>query len=359
MTQTIDETKLEQLMGQMVGHMTGGALCFGIWLGDELGLVPRAGRHRAARPPTRSPPRPGATPGWCASGSTARRPAGWSPTTPTDRHLRAQPRGGAGARRRRLAGVRGPGDERLRLDVHRHAEGRRRRSAATGRWPGATTTRACSAGPSGSSAPATGPTCHARGSPRSTGSTTKLAAGGTRRRRRLRSRGVGRGDGRSAYPNSTFTRVRLPRPVGRDGPRAGATRRAWASGPRSRWRRDGLHRAVRPDLLLRLPARHGRPGRHRPATRASTWHRAARCCWSSRSPSTAARDNIAENPMAALLYTASSSICTPNSLSQEVGLGLGAQAGEARLRKVFEDAGFTHFRRAAETPMNLILEAKV
>ena len=38
MTQTIDETKLGEFMGQMVGHMTGGALCFGIWLGDELGL---------------------------------------------------------------------------------------------------------------------------------------------------------------------------------------------------------------------------------------------------------------------------------------------------------------------------------
>ena len=68
--------------------------------------------------------------------------------------------------------------------------------------------------------------------------------------------------------------------------------------------------------------------------------------------------NLTENPMAALLYTASSSICTPNSLSQEVGLGLGAQAGEARLRDVFEQAGFTRFRRAAETPMNLILEAR-
>lgn len=68
--------------------------------------------------------------------------------------------------------------------------------------------------------------------------------------------------------------------------------------------------------------------------------------------------NITENPMAALLYTASSSICTPNSLSQEVGLGLGAQAGEGRLREVFEQAGFTHFRRAAETPLNLILEAR-
>ena len=69
-------------------------------------------------------------------------------------------------------------------------------------------------------------------------------------------------------------------------------------------------------------------------------------------------ENIATNPMAALLYTASSSICTPNSLSQEVGLGLGAQAGEGRLRQVFEEAGFSHFRRAAETPLNLILEAK-
>lgn len=68
--------------------------------------------------------------------------------------------------------------------------------------------------------------------------------------------------------------------------------------------------------------------------------------------------NIAENPMAALLYTASSAICTPNSLSQEVGLGLGAQAGEGRLREVFEEAGFTRFRRAAETPLNLILEAR-
>ena len=68
--------------------------------------------------------------------------------------------------------------------------------------------------------------------------------------------------------------------------------------------------------------------------------------------------NIASNPMAAILYNASSCVCTPNSLSQEVGAGLGAQAGEARLRGVFEEAGFKHFRRAAETPMNLILEAR-
>jgi SAM-dependent methyltransferase len=68
--------------------------------------------------------------------------------------------------------------------------------------------------------------------------------------------------------------------------------------------------------------------------------------------------NVSDNPMAALLYHASMGVCTPNSLSQEVGLGLGAQAGEARLRQVFEEAGFTRFRRAAETPLNLVLEAK-
>lgn len=70
------------------------------------------------------------------------------------------------------------------------------------------------------------------------------------------------------------------------------------------------------------------------------------------------KENVAANPMAALLYTASATICTPNSLSQEGKAGLGAQAGEARLKRVFEEAGFTRFRRATATPLNLILEAR-
>jgi 2-polyprenyl-3-methyl-5-hydroxy-6-metoxy-1,4-benzoquinol methylase len=69
--------------------------------------------------------------------------------------------------------------------------------------------------------------------------------------------------------------------------------------------------------------------------------------------------NITENPMAALFYVASSCICTPNSLSQDVGLALGAQAGEAKLREVFKEAGFSHFRRVTQTPTNLIIEARV
>jgi hypothetical protein len=59
-----------------------------------------------------------------------------------------------------------------------------------------------------------------------------------------------------------------------------------------------------------------------------------------------------------MFYVGSTFVCTPNSLSQEVGRGLGAQAGEARLRDVFNEAGFTRFRRATETPFNLILEAR-
>lgn len=67
-------------------------------------------------------------------------------------------------------------------------------------------------------------------------------------------------------------------------------------------------------------------------------------------------DNL--NPVGRIFYAASTMICTPASLDQEVGLALGAQAGEARLKKVAEEAGFTRFRRAAETPFNLVLEAK-
>lgn len=64
------------------------------------------------------------------------------------------------------------------------------------------------------------------------------------------------------------------------------------------------------------------------------------------------------NPVGRIYYAASTFICTPASLSQEVGLGLGAQAGEAKLRKVVTSGGFTRFRRATETPFNMVLEAR-
>ncbi len=67
-------------------------------------------------------------------------------------------------------------------------------------------------------------------------------------------------------------------------------------------------------------------------------------------------DNL--NPVGRVFYGASTLVCTPASRDQEVGLALGAQAGEARLREVVTAGGFTRFRRATETPFNLVLEAR-
>jgi SAM-dependent methyltransferase len=67
-------------------------------------------------------------------------------------------------------------------------------------------------------------------------------------------------------------------------------------------------------------------------------------------------DNL--NPVGRLYYGASTMICVPTSLSQEVGVALGAQAGEAKLREVIIAGGFRNVRRAAETPFNMILEAR-
>ncbi|HET9427968.1 MAG TPA: methyltransferase domain-containing protein [Allosphingosinicella sp.] len=73
-----------------------------------------------------------------------------------------------------------------------------------------------------------------------------------------------------------------------------------------------------------------------------------------------AGDTLADNlnPVGRMYYSASTMICTPGSLAQEVGLALGAQAGEARLTEVLKEAGFSSVRRAAETPFNLVIEAR-
>jgi SAM-dependent methyltransferase len=68
------------------------------------------------------------------------------------------------------------------------------------------------------------------------------------------------------------------------------------------------------------------------------------------------KDNL--NPVGRVYYSFSTLLCTPCSRSQEVGLCLGAQAGEARIRQVVDSAGFSHFRRAAETPFNIVYEAR-
>jgi SAM-dependent methyltransferase len=67
-------------------------------------------------------------------------------------------------------------------------------------------------------------------------------------------------------------------------------------------------------------------------------------------------DNL--NPVGRAYYSFSTLLCCPSSLSQEVGLALGAQAGEAKIRDVVSTAGFSRFRRASETPFNIVYEAR-
>jgi hypothetical protein len=74
-----------------------------------------------------------------------------------------------------------------------------------------------------------------------------------------------------------------------------------------------------------------------------------------------ATDNLEDNsnPLGQIYYSFSTTICVPNSLSQEVGLALGAQAGEKRLTEVLNEGGLGNVRRVAETPTNMVLEARV
>jgi ubiquinone/menaquinone biosynthesis C-methylase UbiE len=68
------------------------------------------------------------------------------------------------------------------------------------------------------------------------------------------------------------------------------------------------------------------------------------------------KDNL--NPVGRVYYSFSTLLCTPCSRSQEVGLCLGAQAGEKRMREIVSSAGFKRFRRATETPFNIVYEAR-
>ena len=185
-------------------------------------------------------------------------------------------------------------------------------------------------------------------------------------RRRLRAgtrvADIGCGHGAStiimaqAYPKSRFVGFDS-HPDSIDAANARA-RKAGDRGPlplRGR-RRQGLPgHGLRLRHGVRRAARHGRPGRR------------ARHVLSTLAPGGSwmivepyAGDRVEENlnPVGRAYYAGSTLICTPCSLSQEVGLALGAQAGEARLRAVVQGAGFTTFRRAMQSPLNLVFEAR-
>ncbi|NWK97956.1 SAM-dependent methyltransferase [Sphingobium lactosutens] len=81
-------------------------------------------------------------------------------------------------------------------------------------------------------------------------------------------------------------------------------------------------------------------------------------CWMIVEPMAGNRPEDNLNPVGRLYYNASTMICVPTSLDQEVGEGLGAQAGEPKLAEVIRDGGFAHVRRAADGPFNMVLEAR-
>ena len=328
-TQSIDEAKLGQLMGSMVGYMTGGAMCFGIWLGDELGLY-RALAGPSALTADEVAAKAGCNPrlvrewldGQVAGGLDRIRRR--RPTATSCRPRRRWRSPTTSRRRSSPAAMNAFGSMFMDIDKIRDAFrgdgalswGDHHPCLFSGtEWFFRTGYRAEL------------PSWIAGARRRR----RQAAAGGTRRRRRLRSRRLGRGAWREAYPKAKFSgSTSTPRRSRRRAKRAaeaGVVERTTFEVADAK----GYERQLRPHLLLRLPARHGRPGRHRPlrprAPRRRR-HRAPRRAVRAREPT----QNIDENPMAPLLYTASSAICTPNSLSQEVGLGLGAQAGEARLR---------------------------
>lgn len=351
----IDETKLEAFMGQMVGHMTGGALCFGIWLGDELGLyqvLAQSGALTADEVAAKSGCHPrlvrewldgqaaaglveydtGAD-GYSLSGEAAMVLADDSSPVFTARGMNT-----LGAMFTDMEKVKGAfkGDGALAWGDHHPC------LFKGTEWFFRTGYRA-----------------HLPGEwiPALDGVEDSLKAG-------ARVADVGCGHGASivamaeAYPASRF----------------------WGfdyHGPSIETARDRAHEAGLSDrTVFEVATAKDYPGTYELICFFDCLHdmgdpvgTAAYAREHLEDDGTVLlvepfavdgrAENLRANPLAALLYTASTVVCTPNSLSQEVGLGLGAQAGEARLRAVFEEAGFSRFRRAAETPLNLILEARL
>ena len=196
----------------------------------------------------------------------------------------------------------------------------------------------------------------------------RVAARARRRRRQAGARravaDVGCGHGAStilmaqAFPNSTFVGSDYHDGSIDDGARSGPRRPGSATGSASRSPRRRPTRGVGYDLVTMFDCLHdmGDPvgaARHVRETLAARRHlddrRAER-----RRPGRGQPQPGRAGPTTRF----STLLCTPASLSQEVGLALGAQAGEARIRDVVTAAGFTRFRRAAETPFNSVFEAR-
>jgi SAM-dependent methyltransferase len=353
MTQTVDPTRLEQFMGQMVGNMTGGALCFGVWLGDELGLYrvlaeigPASADDLAAKSGCNARLVREWLDGQAAGGLIA-----WDAAD--DRYALSPEAAMA------LADDESPAFVARGMNAFASMFIDKDKIADAFRGDGALSW--------GDHHPClfSGTEWFFRTGYRAElpnwigaldGVAAKLAAGGT-------VADVGCGHGASAvvlahtFPNARITGFDFHEPS-----IVTARARAAEAGVSEQTTfevADAKSYDGTFDLICFFDCLHdmGDPVGNARYAREHLAHDGTLLlvepfAIDGRS------ENLGGNPMAPLLYTASCSVCTPNSLSQEVGLGLGAQAGEERLGEVVREAGFTRFRRAAETPMNLILEAR-
>ena len=160
-----------------------------------------------------------------------------------------------------------------------------------------------------------------------------------------------------AFPKSRFLRLRLPRQVHRGGPRIARRR----NGVADRVTFDVAKAKEFPgkdyDFVAVFDCLHdmGDPVGAAAHVRQSL---AKDGTWMIVEPfaNDELKDNL--NPVGRVYYSFSTLLCTPCSRSQEVGLCLGAQAGETRIREVVNAAGFGRFRRATETPFNIVYEAR-
>ena len=118
---------------------------------------------------------------------------------------------------------------------------------------------------------------------------------------------------------------------------------------------DWIPRPIRPDLPVRLPARHGRPGRRRPARQGTLRPGGSLLVVE---PNGADRPEDNHHPLGRLFYASSTAICLPGSLAQDGQLGLGNQAGTSRLTQMLTEAGFGSVRVATSTPINVIIQAR-
>ncbi|HEY1969491.1 MAG TPA: class I SAM-dependent methyltransferase [Pseudonocardia sp.] len=350
---SIDEMKLEQYMGQLVGYMTGGALCFGMWLGDELGFyraLAQFGPLSSDQLAEKTSTQPRLVREWL-DGQVAGRLASYDPAT-QQYALSAEATAALADDSSPVFVARGMNTlASMFLDAQQIASAFRGDGAL--RW--------------GDHHPCLflGTEWFFRTGYRAylpawisalDGMDAKLRDGAT-------VADIGCGHGASAvviaqtYPNAAVTGFDYHPPsidTARErAEQAGVTQRASfavadALGYPGRYDMicffDCLHDMGDPVGAARHAREHLNPD--------GTVLLVEPFALDDRT------ENLTANPMAALLYTASSAICTPNSLSQPAGLGLGAQAGEATLRQIFQDAGYTRFRRAAQTPMNLVLEAR-